>query len=200
MSELYNTSVQLMIMFAPVLTAIFTLVSRNPVSAILWRIATFIITCGIVFYNYALGFTCSLIIIVYIGAIAIRFRFIVMMVPMKERYAEQHTLVERFSITSVVTAIYVGACSMMTEKMYEGLNKEVAEFWSSINNQQDVQNLFEYLNWKDNPEGYTVWDLQYDDLALYGARFYSEAAYPILITGLVLLFVLVAAIVLCQDQ
>jgi len=43
-------------------------------------------------------------------------------------------------------------------------------------------------------------DLKVGDIALYGARLYQEAAFPILLTGLVLFFVLLAAIVLCQDD
>jgi NADH:ubiquinone oxidoreductase subunit 6 (subunit J) len=36
-------------------------------------------------YYFKLGFTASLIIIVYIGAIAILFLFVIMMIPIKER-------------------------------------------------------------------------------------------------------------------
>lgn len=48
--------------------------------------------------------------------------------------------------------------------------------------------------------GVTISDLQFGDIGLYGARLYQEASFSILLTGLVLLFVLLAAIVLCRDE
>ena len=72
-------------MFVPVITAMFTIAARNPIHAILWLITTFLLASGRLFHYYQRGFTCSLIVIVYVGAIAILFRFIIMMIPVKAR-------------------------------------------------------------------------------------------------------------------
>jgi len=76
---------------------------------------------------------------------------------------------------------------------------KLSEFWLSFGNQLDQQTILSMVPTR-TLEGITMSDLYLSDIALYGARLYQEAAYPILLTGLVLLFVLVAAIVLCREE
>lgn len=183
----------------PISTAIVTVVSRNPIHAILWLIATFIVTCGIIFYQFSLGFTCSLIIIVYIGAIAVRFRFITMIIPIKERTTFEENFPRLIGQGIVFLTSYIGS-SMVYFKSLAALEvNKLSEFWLRHRNQLDYQGLISILP-NRAVEGITIEDLYRSDLALYGARLYQEVAFPILLTGLVLLFVLVAAIVLCQDE
>jgi hypothetical protein len=49
-------------------------------------------------------------------------------------------------------------------------------------------------------EGISIADLYSEDIAIYGAELYKQCSAPILLCGLVLLFVLVAAIVLCEEE
>lgn len=186
-------------MLVPVLAAIITIVARNPIHAILWLIATFLVTCGLLFYHFSLGFTCSLVIIVYIGAIAILFLFIIMMVPIKERPAIQGGVIRWVTQTGLFLAAYLGGCWMFASHLISTEVNKLSEFWLALGNQIDQQTLLSSLP-NRAVEGITMSDLYQSDVALYGARLYQEAAYPILLTGLVLLFVLVAAIVLCRDE
>jgi NADH-quinone oxidoreductase subunit J len=86
------TTVPFLTIFLPILTAVLAVVARNPIHAIRWLISTFLVTCGLIFQHFKLGFTTALIIIVYIGAIAILFLFIVMLIPVKERPQFGHRL------------------------------------------------------------------------------------------------------------
>ena len=70
----------------PTIRSIATILARNPIHSILGVRLTFIASAAVVMHYVSLGFTCSLILIVYIGAIAIRFLFIVMMIPIKTNY------------------------------------------------------------------------------------------------------------------
>jgi len=63
----------------------------------------------------------------------------------------------------------------------------------------DAQGIMPHLSTKE-VEGISLTDLYHEDIAIYGAELYKQCAAPILLCGLVLLFVLVAAIVLCEDE
>ena len=88
---------------------------------------------------------------------------------------------------------------MFASKSLNAEINKVGEFWATFANQIDQQSLMSTL-YNGMAESVTMQDLYLGDLALYGARLYQEAAFPVLLTGLVLLFVLVAAIVLCLDE
>jgi hypothetical protein len=63
----------------------------------------------------------------------------------------------------------------------------------------DTQQIISHLPTKE-VEGISLTDLYHEDIAIYGAELYKTCAAPILLCGVVLLFVLVAAIVLCQEE
>ena len=49
-------------------------------------------------------------------------------------------------------------------------------------------------------EGISLTDRYASDIAIYGSELYGMYAFPIMLCGLVLLFVLVGAIVLCLEE
>ena len=57
---------------------LFTVVSRNPVHSVLWLILTFLSTAGL-FVLVGAEFVAMLLVIVYVGAVAVLFLFVVMM-------------------------------------------------------------------------------------------------------------------------
>ena len=56
----------------------FTVVSRNPVHSVLWLILAFLSSAGL-FVLLGAEFVAMLLIIVYVGAVAVLFLFVVMM-------------------------------------------------------------------------------------------------------------------------
>lgn len=196
------TSVNTLALFSllvPVLVAIPSVVSRNPIHAILWLISTFLTTCGIVFYNYKLGFTCSLIIIIYIGAIAILSLFIIMMIPLNEKFKISYGATSTIGQFIVLFLAYVGGGYLLIEHLVENVTNNNSVFWSSIANQLDSQLLYGNVGINE-VEGLSLLDLYVSDIAIYGAKLYQDFAFPIVLTGILLLFVLVAAIVLCKEE
>ena len=57
---------------------LFTVISRNPVHSVLWLIMSFISSAGL-FVLLGAEFVAMLLIIVYVGAVAVLFLFVVMM-------------------------------------------------------------------------------------------------------------------------
>ncbi len=63
---------------AAVASGIFTVVSRNPVHSVLWLICAFFSSAGL-FVLMGAEFVAMLMVIVYVGAVAVLFLFVVMM-------------------------------------------------------------------------------------------------------------------------
>jgi NADH-quinone oxidoreductase subunit J len=61
-----------------VTAGLFVVVSRNPVHSVLWLILTFLSTAGL-FVLLGAEFVAMLLVIVYVGAVAVLFLFVVMM-------------------------------------------------------------------------------------------------------------------------
>jgi len=61
-----------------ILGGLFTVVSRNPVHSVLWLILSFLSAAGL-FVLMGAEFVAMLLIIVYVGAVAVLFLFVVMM-------------------------------------------------------------------------------------------------------------------------
>jgi NADH-quinone oxidoreductase subunit J len=57
---------------------LFTVVSRNPVHSVLWLILAFLSSAGL-FVLLGAEFVAMLLVIVYVGAVAVLFLFVVMM-------------------------------------------------------------------------------------------------------------------------
>ncbi|CTQ33583.1 NADH-quinone oxidoreductase subunit J [Jannaschia rubra] len=64
--------------FVTVGSGLFVVVARNPVHSVLWLIACFLSTAGL-FVLLGAEFVAMLLIIVYVGAVAVLFLFVVMM-------------------------------------------------------------------------------------------------------------------------
>jgi NADH-quinone oxidoreductase subunit J len=185
--------------FIPVLTAVFTVAARNPIHAILWLISTFLAASAVLLYHFKLGFTASLIIIVYIGAIAILFLFIIMMVPIKERAQFKASWKRTAAQFTALFTMYVGGGLLLLRHVIDRAVAASSEAWLVFANQLDVQGILPHLPVSE-VEGISLTDLYHEDIAIYGTELYKTCAAPILLCGLVLLFVLVAAIVLCKDE
>ncbi|MDP3496000.1 MAG: NADH-quinone oxidoreductase subunit J, partial [Hyphomonadaceae bacterium] len=61
-----------------VLSALFVVAARNPVHSVLWLILTFFTSAGLLVLIGA-EFLAMLLVVVYVGAVAVLFLFVVMM-------------------------------------------------------------------------------------------------------------------------
>ncbi|WP_308917531.1 NADH-quinone oxidoreductase subunit J [Jannaschia sp. LMIT008] len=107
---------------------LFTVVSRNPVHSVLWLILTFLSTAGL-FVLIGAEFVAMLLVIVYVGAVAVLFLFVVMMldVDFAELKAEMAKYVPLAGLIGVVLLMQLAIAFGVWESaegivVAEGLN------------------------------------------------------------------------------
>lgn len=74
-----------------VMSAVFVIAARNPVHSVLWLILTFFSAAGL-FVLIGAEFIAMLLIVVYVGAVAVLFLFVVMMLDVDFAEFKQSTL------------------------------------------------------------------------------------------------------------
>jgi NADH-quinone oxidoreductase subunit J len=88
---------------------LMTVVSRNPVHSVLWLILTFLSTAGL-FVLLGAEFVAMLLIIVYVGAVAVLFLFVVMMldIDFAELKAEMAKYVPLAGLIGLILLMQLG--------------------------------------------------------------------------------------------
>ena len=66
-----------------VLSSVLTITSRNPVHAVLWLLFTFFNSAGL-FMLLGAEFLSMVLVIVYVGAVAVLFLFVIMMIKIDD--------------------------------------------------------------------------------------------------------------------
>jgi len=98
---------------------LFTVISRNPVHSVLWLILAFVSSAGL-FVLLGAEFLAMLLLIVYVGAVAVLFLFVVMMLDVD--FAELKAEMAKF----MPLALLIGLILLMQFGMVYG-NWQVAE-------------------------------------------------------------------------
>ena len=94
--------------------ALFTVISRNPVHSVLWLILSFLSAAGL-FVLLGAEFVAMLLIIVYVGAVAVLFLFVVMMLDVD--FAELKAEMARY----MPLALLIGVVILMQLAMAFGV-------------------------------------------------------------------------------
>jgi NADH-quinone oxidoreductase subunit J len=89
-----------------IVSAILTISSRNPVHSVLWLILAFFNAAGLMLLVGA-EFIAMLLVIVYVGAVAVLFLFVVMMLDID--FAELRAGVVRYAAIGIVLAVALAA-------------------------------------------------------------------------------------------
>ncbi|MBT8475462.1 MAG: NADH-quinone oxidoreductase subunit J [Rhodobacteraceae bacterium] len=106
---------------------LFTVISRNPVHSVLWLILAFLSSAGL-FVLLGAEFVAMLLIIVYVGAVAVLFLFVVMMldVDFAELKAEMARYLPLALLIGVVLLMQLGIAFGVWEFADEAANLRVA--------------------------------------------------------------------------
>ncbi|KZY26375.1 NADH:ubiquinone oxidoreductase subunit J, partial [Sulfitobacter sp. HI0040] len=83
---------------------LFTVISRNPVHSVLWLILAFLSSAGL-FVLLGAEFVAMLLIIVYVGAVAVLFLFVVMMLDVD--FAELKAEMARYMPLALLIALII---------------------------------------------------------------------------------------------
>jgi len=170
-----TTAVFAFYLFATVLltSAVMVIMSRNPVHSVLWLIVAFF-NAGGLFILLGAEFLAMLLIIVYVGAVAVLFLFVVMMLDID--FAELRTGFARYlplglAVAGVIFAEIVLAVGAWTPGAGVAMNDRLA----------------------GPPEGMT-------NTQWIGSVLYTDYLFVFQAAGLVLLVAMIGAIVLTHRQ
>ncbi len=86
------------------LAGLFTVIARNPVHSVLWLILTFLSSAGL-FVLLGAEFVAMLLVIVYVGAVAVLFLFVVMMLDVD--FAELRAEMSRYMPVALLIGVVV---------------------------------------------------------------------------------------------
>jgi len=147
---------------------LFTVISRNPVHSVLWLILAFLSSAGL-FVLLGAEFVAMLLIIVYVGAVAVLFLFVVMMLDVD--FAELKAEMARY----MPLALLIGVVLLMQLAMAFGE-------WTEADQAQSLR------------AAVTPTDVQ--NTAALGQLLYDQYFLIFQLAGLILLVAMIGAIVL----
>jgi len=147
---------------------LFTVISRNPVHSVLWLILAFLSSAGL-FVLLGAEFVAMLLIIVYVGAVAVLFLFVVMMLDVD--FAELKAEMARY----MPLALLIGVVLLMQLAMAFGA-------WTEADQAQSLR------------AAVTPTDVQ--NTAALGQLLYDQYFLIFQLAGLILLVAMIGAIVL----
>jgi NADH-quinone oxidoreductase subunit J len=147
---------------------LFTVISRNPVHSVLWLILAFLSSAGL-FVLLGAEFVAMLLIIVYVGAVAVLFLFVVMMLDVD--FAELKAEMARY----MPLALLIGVVLLMQLGLAYGA-------WETSDQAQAARQAV-------TPEGI-------ENTAALGLLLYDKYFMLFQLAGLILLVAMIGAILL----
>ncbi|MWB78873.1 NADH-quinone oxidoreductase subunit J [Pseudooceanicola sp. 216_PA32_1] len=147
---------------------LFTVISRNPVHSVLWLILSFLSAAGL-FVLLGAEFVAMLLIIVYVGAVAVLFLFVVMMLDVD--FAELKAEMARY----MPLALLIGVILLMQFGLAYGS-------WAEAETAQSARQAI-------TPDGV-------ENTAALGLLVYEQYFLAFQLAGLILLVAMIGAIVL----
>ncbi len=153
-----------------VIAGLLMVISRNPVHSVLWLILAFLSSAGL-FVLLGAEFIAMLLVIVYVGAVAVLFLFVVMMLDVD--FAELKSGMAKY----MPVALLIGVVILM----------ELAMVFGSWETAAEAENLRQAVT--------PAVDEMHNTVAL-GQLIYDDYIYLFQASGLILLVAMIGAIVL----
>jgi NADH-quinone oxidoreductase subunit J len=147
-----------------IVSSIMVIVAKNPLHSVLCLVTSFL-SSSILLFLFENEFLALFFLIIYLGAIAVLFLFVVMMLNIK--YTELQNSILYFPV-----GIFIGATVLI--EVLGAINKVF-----SFNTDSTLTNHNHYLNWYDSLDSYS-------DLYVLGQIFYTHYVLQILMAGLIL--------------
>ena len=147
-----------------ILSSIMVIIAKNPLHSVLFLVSSFL-SSSIILFLFESEFLALFFLIIYLGAIAVLFLFVVMMLNIK--YTELQNSILYFPV-----GIFIGVTVFI--EVFGAINKVF-----SFNTDSSLTNHNHYLNWYDSLDSYS-------DLYVLGQIFYTHYVLQILMAGLIL--------------
>lgn len=153
-----------------ILAVIMAITSSNPIHSVFWLVLVFLYTSGFLI-TLGFEFLALMMVIIYVGAIAILFLFVIMMLDIIQ-------LQKILDIKNLIPIIFIVSINI------------IVEGWWLLKDYNKISLLLQYHSW--NTE-------KCNHINNLGLNLYSEYAYPLLILSLLLLISMIGAIVLTLE-
>lgn len=163
-----------------ILSGLMVVVSRNPVHSVLWLILAFFCASGL-FLLQGAEFLAMILIVVYVGALAVMFLFVVMMLNITVEVVKKafHRL---YPLCFLVITAFAADLYLMYVKSFakhQAYNYQTATNTPFVDAQNPIPNFEEVTN-----------------VHALGKLIYTDYFYAFQIAGVILLIAMVSAIVL----
>lgn len=176
---MYLNSLMFMFLILLIVNSILTIMSKNSVHSVLFLVLNFLVSFGLLIILER-DFLALVFLIIYVGAISILFLFVVMMLDLKIINSNKD-LLKYFPIGIIVSILF------LSEVCYY---VKISFCYNSYN-----------VNYLIND--YTNWYLNINilnDISAIGQVLYTHYVVQFLISGLILLLAVIAAIVLTKHN
>lgn len=140
------------------------IITKNPLHSVLFLVTSFL-SASILLFLFENEFLALFFLIIYLGAIAILFLFVVMMLDIK--YRELQT-----------SKLYFPVGALIGFTLFAELYTAFCKIFSKNTNVSQLEHNF-YMNWYDSLDSLP-------DLFVFGQVFYTHYVLQILIAGLIL--------------
>jgi NADH-quinone oxidoreductase subunit J len=147
-----------------IVSSIMVIIAKNPLHSVLFLVTSFL-SSSIILFLFENEFLALFFLIIYLGAIAVLFLFVVMMLNIK--YTELQNSILYFPV-----GIFIGFTVLI--EVLGAINKIF-----SFNTDITLTDHNHYLNWYDSLDSYS-------DLYVLGQIFYTHYVLQILMAGLIL--------------
>jgi NADH-ubiquinone oxidoreductase chain 6 len=168
---------------AILILSIFVIISSNPVYSLICLILVFF-SSALFLLSINVNFLAMIYLIIYIGAIAILFLFVIMMFNLRE-LNQQATKINDFSFLSISFSLYFFVLwkfyALLLDYVVTYIEYEKYFYNFVQNNTYSIQYFLTY---------------QYMDTLLFGTLFYTYYSYLFLVAALILLTSMLGSIIL----
>jgi NADH-quinone oxidoreductase subunit J len=160
--------------------ALMTVASINPIHSVLYLVLTFVLTAVLVM-SLGAEFLGILLVIVYVGAIAVLFLFIVMMLNIEEQKKEISVATITYLISSLLVTILLS--TLITKFIYDFVGGQ----------QLTLLNLYilpfhmQFTEWVGN---LSPWE----NIVVLGSALYTYYYHLLILSGFILLLAMIASI------
>jgi NADH-ubiquinone oxidoreductase chain 6 len=194
--------------FGSVLSGILVITSRNPVISVLFLISTFVnVACYLILLG--INFIGLTYLIVYVGAIAILFLFVIMMLNIKlvELQDSSEDYSNPYPLAFVLGTLFISGLSLTNSNISAKTESSLStDLWSGA--KFDLPSIFDSINLlsfkSEVLETLTVshsnWDnvfVSMDQINSIGQVLYTSHALFLIIASMILCLAMVGPIVLC---
>ncbi|MGZ6444720.1 MAG: NADH-quinone oxidoreductase subunit J [Bdellovibrio sp.] len=166
--------------------AVLVIVAKHPVHSLLSLINVFFITV-LLYLSVNAEFLAFIFLIVYVGAIAILFLFVIMLLNVKELISAPR---QKFEFTQLVALHLVGPFSLIISfKLINALSMflQKSDILSFSTEQTSINAVVNYVNY------------QFIDIKLFSSLLYTNYSSAFMCTALLLLTAMLGAIILASS-